>query len=200
MRNMKTVGRCLRAGLWGCLGALAVVQASWGLVPGPILLSQEVLKQMQADANRQLKLEAKRAKAVCLQIAEVRLCPGADLSQSRESLLRLSAELRSQTLLFGHQRELEAALVFLPARLRLPAAELGAPPISLGPEPPTWTALAQHWPDVPVRKGFSQAFRFSTELANLPDLAVWYYGERHLGLITRQTDDGEFVIGAFVIK
>ena len=118
----------------------------------------------------------------------------------RTATSRLSAELRSQTLLFGHQRELEAALVFLPARLRLPAAELGAPPISLGPEPPTWTALAQHWPDVPVRKGFSQAFRFSTELANLPDLAVWYYGERHLGLITRQTDDGEFVIGAFVIK
>ena len=192
----------MRLTLLASLSGLTLVTAAWGLVPGPILLSDDQLERLQQDHARQLKLSPTRAKTACLGIGEARFCPGASLSQAQQTLAKLPAESRKQTLLFGEGEQLKGVLALLPGPIKLPPARLGEAPISLGPEPVSWKRLAAKWTELPSRQSFESSFGFKSGQVGLPikELNVWYYGEQHLGLLTRRAQGEEFVIGAFVVK
>lgn len=197
--------RPTRLALLASLSSLTLVTAAWGLVPGPILLSDDQLERLQQDDARQLKLSPTRAKTACLGIGEARLCPGVPLIQAQQMRDKLPSESRKHTLLFSEGEQLKGVLALLPGPIKLPPARLGEAPISLGPEPVSWKSLSSKWTELPSKQSFESSFGFKSGKVGLPvrELNVWYYGEQHLGLLTRRIkgEKGEeFVIGAFVVK
>lgn len=175
----------------------------FALVPGPILLSDEQLQSLQGDTSRQLKVPPTRARAACLNLGEVRFCPGMPQAQVQSLLQKLSPQSQKRVLLFMEGPLCKAVLVFLPALIKLPPLRLGDAGVVLGPEPVEIKALTADWPFLPVQQSFEQTFAFRVAWPKdfkSDAMHVWYYGELHLGLLTRRTAQGEFVTGAFVVK
>lgn len=169
------------------------------LVPGPILLSDEVLANWQADPERQISLISTRAKASCLSVAQTRFCPGIAQAQAQQLYAGLPPETQKRVLLFYEQNLLKGILALLPAEIRLPAAELGAEPLELGTEARLYSEVAAEIEGLASQQPFAKAFEFAHS-PELNDLSVWYYSEQNLGLISRQHPEGDFIIGAFVAK
>lgn len=182
------------------LGALAfslllAQTAGFALVPGPILLSDEQLEHLHQAGE--LVIATTRAKAACLSVEASRFCPGTPIAKAEQLLQLLSEPARKRTLLFGEGGQLKGVLALLPAEIKLPPPKLGAAPIALGAEARAFSEIRALLPGLPAQKPFDQAI--ASGLA-AEDLKVWYYAESHLGLVTHASEQGEYVIGAFVAK
>lgn len=175
------------------------VLPSQALVPGPILLSQEQVQTMHQDPERQLKLPNSRAKASCLTLEGQEICPGQSQTESQAMIKTLSAKTQTQVLPFYTEERLQALLVLLPTQVLLPSVDFDSDPIELGPDPVPLKEITAQLPGFPVQQSFSEVFQFKTPL-KAQDLAVWYYADLHLGLLTHRSEQGEFVIGVFVAK
>ena len=172
------------------------------LVPGPILLSDEQLDQLQQDSERQLTISTTRAKAACLSVAQTRFCPGIPAARALELWQQLPPAAQKRTLIFNDGKLFKGVLALLPEAIKLPPPRLGADAIPLGPEPVALATVTEQLGGLAVRQPFVGAFSFKVPLTGLApeDLSVWYYGETHLGLLTHSSGQGEYVIGAFVSK
>ncbi|PKL75392.1 MAG: hypothetical protein CVV27_15620 [Candidatus Melainabacteria bacterium HGW-Melainabacteria-1] len=192
MRHLLALGVIL-------LSLLLIQTRGFALVPGPILLSDEQLEQLQDDAQRRVIQSTTRSRAACLTVAGSRFCPGMRLSRAQELQQALPEAVRQRVLLFGEGSQLTGVLALLPASISLPPVRLGGEPFGLGSEPLALEAVKSQLAGLPVRQPIDQTFAFGTQFA-FDELSVWYAAESHLGLLTHRSAEGEFVIGAFAVK
>lgn len=180
-----------------CLWALLLLQTPvMALVPGPILLSEESLQSLKNSGDAPLEIPKNRAKGQCLKIEKNRICPGIPFAKAQTLHSSLLPETAARVLLYPEKDNLQALLVFLPTSVQLPAPSPEQEPLVLGPEPSPLKDVMAAFPEVPSNLPFAQIF--PAKVANVEDLTVWYYAERHLGLISHHSEKGDFVVGVFV--
>lgn len=190
-RHLMTLLACGFAGL--------VAFQSQALVPGPILLSDELVEQMQADTERQLLVPESRSNAVCLQVSDNFFCPGLLLSKAQQRHQELPADLRKRLILFYAKNRLQAALNLLPSPVKIPGPKRTDPPYQLGPEPVALIDFAKAVPGNYAPLELNKAMIFD-ELQLPPDLKLVYDSQRHLGLLLHDSEQGSYVIGSFVVQ
>jgi len=187
----------------GLICALSsILLLSWSpwagaLVPGPILLHEDSLKALQADENVKLLLPQTRSRVTCLTVSGQRFCPGSNRSRAEMLYAQLDDEEQLRVRLLVQGSQLTGLLAFLPNTLVLPAPDFNTSPITLGPEPAALETVLAQWPEQPTRQALSELVQVGKAFQS-EDYYVWYDAQRRLGLITHRSEQGEYVIGAFV--
>ena len=180
-----------------CLWAFLLLQTPViALVPGPILLSEESLQSLKNSGDAPLEIPKSRAKGHCLKIESSRICPGIPFVKAQALHSSLLPENASRVLLYPEKGNLQALLVFLPTSFQLPAPSPEQEPLVLGPEPSPLKDVLAVFSEVPSPLPFAQIF--PAKIGNVEDLTVWYFAEKHLGLISHHSEKGDFVVGVFV--
>lgn len=188
--------------LKGCIWLL-ICFAAWGLVPGPIFLSESLIKHYQETEPQPLPLPATRGKSSCLEWMQQTICPGDDWENTQIQKQNLPVVEQNSLILFPEQSNLlktthvKAILALAPLALSLKHDKQSIP-LELKTFPPL-AEIAKHYQS-PSQTRTLRDFLEEQLPEALGDISVLYFEAQGLAYLWAQdSEDQPRILGVLLM-